>query len=179
VPQWSPATLALLDQLRPVERMFAQWVAAGLTSTAALRRAAGRTTRGLAQSANRMRRRPDLRAAIDACLKDASVGPRVSRAWLMDRLLIALGKAESAPGPRAAATTVRCVTLLARLQGDMELDDRLDNLPVPSPKPVAGGSEPPPRPANATVPERWFKPQATGPWFGVGEVGGRHVAGPI
>jgi hypothetical protein len=120
-PDWSERTLALLSELSPLERAFAEWYASGLSAAEAFRRAAG-LPHGPAPDASRqqgykLRTRPRVKAAIEACLGDRNLGARLDREALLAKLFKVIEQCEGSDHPRDKATLVGALLVVARMQG--------------------------------------------------------------
>jgi hypothetical protein len=104
-----------------LERAFVEWFASGLSAAAAVRKAAGRDA-GPAPDASRqqgykLRARPRVKAAIEACLADRTAAARLDREWLLQKLLAYIDDCEQRGSPRATRRLIEALQLVGKLQG--------------------------------------------------------------
>lgn len=120
VPGWSDETLAALDKLSTTERAFVEWMATGLNNAEAYRKATGREytdreTDTTKASAYRMLSRPRVQHARRLAMKDLNFDARMDRAWMLQRLELALERAEKESSPESVA---RIIDIIAKLKGE-------------------------------------------------------------
>jgi hypothetical protein len=60
-----------------------------------------------------------VKAAIDAAMKDVNFDARMDREWMLQRLQVALDKAEASDEPRDQATVVEIIKTIAELKGEI------------------------------------------------------------
>jgi hypothetical protein len=124
VPGWSPETLAAFDGLTPLERSFVEWYATGGNAAEAYRQATGseytdRHTDSTRNNGYAIRSRPRVRAAIDAAMNDVNFDARMNRQWMLQRLQVALDKAEASSEPGDQATVAKIIKTIAELKGEI------------------------------------------------------------
>ena len=121
VPEWSEETERALQQLTVIERSFVENLATGCNHAEAYRRASGveydnreyDTTR---TRAYRFMSRPRVQAALHLAMKDMNFDARMDRKWILQRLEVALAKAEKESSGESAA---RILEIIARVKGEM------------------------------------------------------------
>src|SRR4029077_2369315 len=95
VPDWTAETAALLDDLTPLQSAFVQWMATGRTAAEAYRLAAGRDPGPTARNnAAQLARKPHVRAALTAALRDRNVGARCDGEWVLQKLFAVVERCE-------------------------------------------------------------------------------------
>ncbi len=122
VPDWSEKTLALLDDLTPLERSFVEWYATGKTSADAYRLASGRTDfldRSASTSGAQIKARPHVKLAIAAALNDRSFGARRDREWKLQQLGSLVDRYNNSTDPRDWDRIPPIIELMAKLQGEI------------------------------------------------------------
>lgn len=135
VPDWSPATRALLADLTPLQRAFAEWYACGYSAAEAYRRASGRGGNMDRQSAYQVKGHPAVREAIQACLGDRNFGARMDREWKLQVVFEQVSRARQSRDPRMLALIPRFLRLAAELQGEV------GQTVAPKDNPAAGKSD--------------------------------------
>jgi hypothetical protein len=124
VPDWSPETKALLNDLTLLERSFVEWLASGMNAAEAYRKATGTEYKDRETDTTRMngyiiRSRPRVKMAIDAAMKDMNFAARLDRATMLQRLQVALEKAEKSDKPADQDTVARIIKTIAELTGEL------------------------------------------------------------
>ena len=107
-----------------MERSFVEWYVVGLNSVAAYRKARGAEYTGRESDTTRnygyaIRSRPRVKAAIDAAMKDVNFDARMDRQWMLQRLQVALDKAEASDEPADQATVAKIIKTIAELKGEI------------------------------------------------------------
>ncbi len=117
VPEWSPETLEALNRLTGIERAFVENMATGDNQTEAYRKAKGMKDddEGAKQYAYRFLSRPRVLTALHAAFKDMNFDARMNRAWILQRLDVALRKAEESSSGESAA---RVLDIIAKIKGE-------------------------------------------------------------
>ncbi len=120
-PEWSPETLDLLAALTPLERAWVEWFASCNNSIQAYRLATGRTDdEGMSRTNGaQIKRRPRVRAAVAAALKDRSAAPLMDRGYKLDVLQEEIEAARRSSDPRAKARLPKLIEVAAKLQGEI------------------------------------------------------------
>lgn len=123
VPEWSPETMAALDELTPNERLFAEYISMGDNAAEAYRRVSGREYTDRESDTTRMigyqwRSRPRVDKAIRLCMKDMNFGAAMDREWILQRLRVALEKAEASNAPYAQQIAGELLDRIAKLKGE-------------------------------------------------------------
>lgn len=118
-PDWTPPTLALLDNLTPLERGVVEWKASGCSSAEAYRRASGRDSASARQAGHQILARPRVAAALAAALSDRNVGARVDREWMLSKLFATICEAQDLHTPAGMRVLVSALNLVARLKGEV------------------------------------------------------------
>ena len=90
-----------------------------MNSAEAYRKASGTDTESAKQNGYDIRRRPDVRAAIDAALKDRNVGARCDREWKLAQLREAIQVVAEDKCPKAQVARGKLVMQMAALQGEI------------------------------------------------------------
>jgi hypothetical protein len=146
-PDWSPETLALLDDLTPLQRAFVEWYASGCSAAAAYRKASGRDPGPTARNNGaQLLNKPHVRVAVAAALRDRNVGARCDREWMLQKLYEVAEQCERSGRVADMNALIGALRLMARLQGELQPLSRRRALPPPP--------EPPESPAQRRCRER-------------------------
>jgi hypothetical protein len=124
VPDWSADTREALAALTPLERAFAQHYATGGNSAEAYRKAADCPAQDRDADTSRMngyaiRSRPRVQAAIALAMRDVNFDARLDRAWMLQRLQVALDRAEASAAPGAPKAAADIVRIIAEMKGEI------------------------------------------------------------
>ncbi len=119
----SPATNALLAALRPLERRFAECVAAGMTGAAAYRKAKGKQGRqdrdSSRQQAYKLLQRPHVQAALRMLLNDFGDSVSMQRGATLMQLRAVVEEAISSDSLAAWRAAGTAIMAMARIQGEL------------------------------------------------------------
>lgn len=124
VPQWSEDTQDLLAPLTPLERSFVEWHACGMNPAEAYRKVTGyeypgREADTSRQNAHAIMSRPRVQMALAAALKDMNFDARMNRAWMLERLNIAIQKVEASDKPEHQEIMAKLIEVAGKLKGEI------------------------------------------------------------
>jgi hypothetical protein len=141
VPDYSPDTLALLDELTPLERGVVEWRVANLSVAECYRRASGKESATAKQGGYQILRRPRVAVALDAVLHDRGSDARYDREWKIARLVRIVNECSELGTPAACQTLMKALDAMGRLQGELPLGrSGRRRPPPPSPSPLSSHS---------------------------------------
>jgi hypothetical protein len=124
VPDWSDETLALFADLTALEQTWVEWYVVGVNAAEAYRRAVGFDPSGGGRDYGKqygyeIRRRPRVKKAIEAALKDRNFDARMDREWKLMVIREQLEYARDSRDVRLAGNIPRLLKLAAELQGEL------------------------------------------------------------
>lgn len=121
VPEWSDETLALFEELTPLERAWVEWFASCNNAIQAYRLATGRADdEDVSRNSGwQIKCRPRVKAAVAAAFKDRSAAPLMDRGYKLTVLREQIEQARRSADPRARANIPKLVELAAKLQGEI------------------------------------------------------------
>ena len=123
VPEWSPETQAALEELTPDEQRFVEYYTMGCNAAECYRRIRGveyndRDSDRTRIQGYKIRTRPRVDAAIKLAMKDAAFGAGMDREWMLQRLRVAVERAEACGGHNAQLVVGELIDRIAKLKGE-------------------------------------------------------------
>jgi len=132
VPDWSPATATLLDDLSALQRAFVEWYTAGCSAAEAYRKASGRDPGPTARNNGaQLLNKPHVRVALAAALRDRNAGARCDREWLLQKLYAIVERCDRSGRVADMNALIGAIRLMARIQGELQPLSRRRALPPP------------------------------------------------
>jgi hypothetical protein len=126
VPDWSPATLAAMEQLTELEAAFVAWMATGLSAAESYKRAAGLKSSQAAhakQYGYAIKHRPRVQEALSLALKDRNFTARFDLEWLMQNLHTITSRGLEIGTPAGLQVSLASLRTIAQLQEFLQPKD--------------------------------------------------------
>jgi len=134
VPDWSPETLALLEDLTPLQRAFIEWYVSGCSAAEAYRKASGRDPGPSARNNGaQLLNKPHVRTAVAAAMRDRNVGARYDREWLLQKLYAVVCRCERSDRIGDMNVLIAAIRTMARIQGELQPLSRRRAIPRTQP----------------------------------------------
>ena len=143
VPDWSPETVTLLEDLTPLQRTFVEWYVTGSTAAEAYRKASGRDPGPTARNnGSQLLNKPRVRVAVAAAMRDRNFDARSDREWMLMNLRAVVEHCSGSGRVEDMNSLIAAIRLMARLQGELQPLSRRRALPPPEPpgRPPSGGA---------------------------------------
>lgn len=122
VPDWSDETMALMEELTPLQQTFVAWIVAGKNMTEAYRLASGRmdaTSQAVCPIAHNLKKIPKVKAAIAAAIRDRNFGARMDREWMLMKCMAQIEECEKSTDIRRKNAIPQLIRLVAELKGEI------------------------------------------------------------
>jgi phage terminase small subunit len=122
VPDWSDETMALMEELTPLQQTFVAWIVAGKNMTESYRLASGRMndpSNSIAPIAHNLKKSPKIKAAIAAATRDRNFGARMDREWMLMKCMAQIEECENSTDIRRKNAIPQLIRLVAELKGEI------------------------------------------------------------